>query len=542
MSKQYDTFVVDRMPESSLLPDFTDWIDRRYPSRFNIVEELVDGWVAKGHGDHTALIGAGVSWTYDELFGRTVRYAAVLKHRLGLVPGNRVLLRGRNSPSLAALHLAVIRAGGIVVSTMPMLRQGELQTIIEKAHISHAICEADLVEDLNLCQGACSPLRSIATFQSRPGPIRDADNDIDVLASMEVRLGAVHRPRSDTPCLIAFTSGTTGNPKGAVHTHRDVLAICDTFAASILAPTRDDIFCGSPPLAFTYGLGGLLLFPLRFGASALLLPDGRPAALLEAIATYRPTVCFSAPTAYRAMIEMLPAHDVSSLRACVSAGETLTRTTFDQFLQACGLKIIDGIGSTELLHIFISAAGDDIRPGATGKVVPGYEAAVVDDHGNEVPPGVVGWLAVKGPTGCRYLDDDRQRSYVRKGWNITGDAFQRDRDGYFWYQSRMDDLIVSSGYKIAAPEVEAALQMHPAVAECAVVGIPCDQRGQRVKAFVVLRSGARANAEIATALQEHVKRTIAAYKCPRDIAFVEALPKTATGKLKRFELKVRDAA
>lgn len=542
MSKRYDTFVADRMPDASLLPTFTEWAKRRYPARFNAAEELVDAWVSNGNGERRALIGAGATWTYDELFSRTVRYAAVLKHRLGLIPGNRVLLRGRNSPWLAALHLAVIRSGGIVVSTMPMLRQTELQTIIEKAQISHAVCEADLLEDLQLCKGAGSPLRHIATYQGRPGPIRNSHCDMDVLAGREVRLSEPHRTRGDTPCLIAFTSGTTGKPKGAIHNHRDLLAICDTFAASILRPTVDDIFCGSPPLAFTFGLGGLLLFPLRFGAASVLLPDSRPPSLLEAIGKHRATICFSAPTAYRSMIELLPGSDITSLRACVSAGETLTKHTFDQFKQATGLALIDGIGSTEMLHIFISAAGDDIRPGATGLPLPGFEAAILDDAGNEVPPGVVGWLAVKGPTGCRYLDDDRQRSYVRNGWNITGDAFSRDADGYFWYHARMDDLIVSSGYKIAAPEVEAALQTHPAVAECAVVGVPCGKRGQRVKAFVVLRSIPRARAELAAALQEHVKRAIAPYKCPRDIAFVDALPKTATGKLKRFELKVRDAA
>jgi 2-aminobenzoate-CoA ligase len=331
-------------------------------------------------------------------------------------------------------------------------------------------------------------------------------------------------------------------PKGAVHTHKDILAICDTFSAHIVRPTHEDIFCGTPPLAFTYGLGGLLLFPLRVGASTILLESAKPADLLAAVSTQRATVCFTAPTAYRALLEVLDQHDIGSLRVCVSAGETLPRATFDAFRRRTGIRLVDGIGSTEMLHIFISASGEDIRPGATGKVVPGYAATILDDEGNELPPGVTGWLAVRGPTGCRYLNDPRQRQYVRNGWNITGDAYYRDGDGYFWYQSRMDDMIVSSGYNIAAPEVEGALLSHSAVAECAVIGKPDKDRGTIVKAFVVLRANVLATPALVTALQSHVKSAIAPFKYPRQIEFADALPKTLTGKLKRFELRLRDAA
>jgi 2-aminobenzoate-CoA ligase len=382
----------------------------------------------------------------------------------------------------------------------------------------------------------------MATYVGSSAVYGSSYPDMDNLAAGKPAAGGAYPTLASDPCLISFTSGTTGVPKGAVHTHKDILAICDTFSAHIVRPTHEDIFCGTPPLAFTYGLGGLLLFPLRVGASTILLESAKPADLLAAVSTQRATVCFTAPTAYRALLEVLDQHDIGSLRVCVSAGETLPRATFDAFRRRTGIRLVDGIGSTEMLHIFISASGDDIRPGATGKVVPGYAATILDDEGNELPPGVTGWLAVRGPTGCRYLNDPRQRQYVRNGWNITGDAYYRDGDGYFWYQSRMDDMIVSSGYNIAAPEVEGALLSHSAVAECAVIGKPDKDRGTIVKAFVVLRANVLATPALVTALQSHVKSAIAPFKYPRQIEFADALPKTLTGKLKRFELRLRDAA
>jgi 2-aminobenzoate-CoA ligase len=537
MSKRIDTFVRDHMPDQCCLPERLEVPGHAYPARFNVTEILLDDWVAAGEGHRLALRSLTTMWTYEELQLRVSRYATALVKRLGLVPGNRVLLRGRNSPALAALHLAVIRAGGIVVSTMPMLRAGELQSIIKKAQISHAVCEREMLRELDRCRRTCPMLRSIATYSVRPEQVAHDASDIDFLARLDSAPVAPFRASADSPCLIAFTSGTTGVPKGAVHSHRDLLAICDTFSANILAPTPFDTFCGSPPLAFTYGLGGLLLFPLRVGASALLLEDGRPEQLLAAIEKCRPTICFTSATAYRMMLPIVEQFDIGALRACVSAGETLPKSTFDAFRNATGLRIIDGIGSTEMLHIFISAAGDDIRPGATGKVVPGFEATVLDEAGNEVPDNTVGWLAVRGPTGCRYLDDARQSEYVRNGWNVTGDAYYRDPDGYFWYQGRMDDLIVSSGYKVVPTEVEAALLSHAAVAECAVIGVPCARRGYSVKAFVVLAESAQGSGGLESELCKHAKAVIAPYKAPREITFVPSLPKTPTGKVKRFALR-----
>ena len=538
MSERSDTFVEESLPPEALLPSFCDVPGQGYPEKLNVCAELVDRWVRGGAGGRVALRSFGRRLTYSELRRKVSRYAQVLRNDLGLIPGNRVLLRGRNSPSLVAWHLAVWRAGGVVVSTMPMLRAGELAGIVTKAKISHAICDASLLDELSKCQRKCTSLRYIGVYG---GAVSGCDRSVRNLAELAKSKSGIcqaYASRAEDPCLIAFTSGATGVPKGAVHSHKDLLAVCDTFSAHIVRPSCDDVFCGTPPLAFTYGLGGLLLFPLRVGASSILLESSQLSDLLKAVEHFKATVCFTAPTAYRAMLDVVHGYDVSSLRVCVSAGESLPRAHFDAFERETGIRLVDGIGSTEMLHIFISAAGHDIRPGATGKVVPGYKAAILDDDGNELGPGITGWLAVKGPTGCRYLDDARQSQYVRDGWNITGDAYYRDADGYFWYQSRMDDLIISAGYKIAAPEVESAVLSYPAVAECAVVGKPDEARGSVPVAFVVLRSGVLPTPRLAKAIQDHVKSEIAPYKYPRRIEFVRTLPKTLTGKLKRYELKL----
>ena len=542
MHNPADTFVIDNLPSGEMLPEFLPVPGRRYARQLNASTYFVDRWVAKGAGHRPALRSLTETWSYGFLHHQVDRLAEVLTQRLDVRPGNRVLLRGRNSPFFAALHLAVIRVGAIVVSTMPMLRAGELKAIVEKARISHAICEAELIEELSKCQASSADLTRVATYGGPAGGFEfDSCHVLEALLA-DARGGTHPYPTSSSdPCLIAFTSGTTGVPKGAVHTHRDLLAVCDTFSSHILRTSADDIFCCSAPLAFTFGLGGLLLFPLRAGASAVLLTNNKPADLLAAVQRLGVTVCLTAPTAYRAMLEE-DQFNLASLRACVSAGETLPLATYNAFYKKFGIRLIDGIGSTEMLHIFISAEGVDIKPGATGKVIPGYEARVVDGEGKEVPHGTIGWLAVKGPTGCRYLNDDRQASYVKNGWNLTGDAYRCDAEGYFWYQSRMDDLIVSAGYNIAAPEVEGALLSHQAVVDCAVIGRPDVERGQIVKAFIVIRSDTLPTHALAKQLQDHVKGLIAPFKYPRQIEFVAALPKTLTGKLKRFELRLNEAA
>jgi 2-aminobenzoate-CoA ligase len=535
--------------------DYSALPELAYPPRLNCAAELLDANLAAGREGRTALRFPDGAWTYGELAATTHRIARVLVEDLGLVPGGRVLLRGPNHPMMVAAWLAVLKAGGVVVSTMPLLRARELTYIAGKAKIALALTDARVAAD---CEAALAPApgpgAEPASSAPRPGAaggpgpsvrvVRFNDGGPGSLEAMMRGKPATFDPRptaADDVALIAFTSGTTGNAKGTVHFHRDVMAVTDCFPRHVLKPTPDDLFCGSPPLAFTYGLGGLVLFPFRVGAAALLLEQTSPPQLLAGIEAFRATVSFTAPTAYRAMTPLLASHDVGSLRECVSAGETLPLGVFTAWREATGLPIIDGIGTTELLHMFISSARDDIRPGSTGRVVPGYQARVVDGEGRELPPGTVGHLAVRGPTGCRYLaDPERQRAYVRDGWNWTGDAYRMDADGYFWYQARTDDMIISAGYSIAGPEVEAALLDHPAVAECGVVGVPDEARGHVVKAFVVLRPGFAPGDELVEELQAFAKREIAPYKYPRAVAFVDALPRTLTGKLQRYRLRERE--
>ena len=503
-----------------------------YPERLNVVTELLDRHVAEARGERTAIVSGELRWSYAELAEKVNRVANVLVRDLGLVPGNRVLLRAANTPMMVAAYLAVLKAGGVAVATMPMLRASELSYPIRKAKIDLALCDHALVADLEAAQAQAPELARIVTWGG------DAPEALDALMARPgyERFDAADTA-SDDVCLIGFTSGTTGEPKGTMHFQRDLLAICDCYGARVLKADPDDRFIGSPPLAFTFGLGGLVLFPMRIGA-AMVLPDRTaPPDLIAAIERYRATVCFTAPTAYRAMLDRLDGRDISSLRICVSAGEALPKPTFDAWLAKTGLPLMDGIGATEMLHIFIAAPRESIRPGATGLPVPGYQAKIIDEDGREVRDGTPGRLAVRGPTGCRYLADPRQAKYVADGWNVTGDTYLRDQDGYFWYQARSDDMIISSGYNIAGPEVEICLLTHPAVAECGVVAAPCPERGNIVKAYVVLREGHHGDAVLVKALQDHVKAAIAPYKYPRAIAFVSALPKTPTGKLQRFALR-----
>src|SRR3984957_16121644 len=523
------TFCPDNLPPDGQWPDLDlATAGLRYPDRLNAADELLDATIA-GHGpDRRCLLSPEVTWTYGDVAARAAQVARVLTEDLGLVAGNRVLLRGPNNPWLAACWLGVLKAGGVAVATMPMLRAAELTSICAIAQVKLALCDHRLTADL---RAAAVPELQIVEFGGAdPG-------DLTKLAAAKPAEFASVQTAADDVAMIAFTSGTTGKPKAAMHFHRDLLAAADTFSAHVLKPVPDDLFAGTPPLAFTFGLGALLLFPLRVGAATLLLEKATPAELADAIAEHGVTVLSTAPTAYRAMLAAGKAEQLRGLRRPVSAGENLPKSTWQAFYDATGVKIIDGIGSTEMLHIFMACADDDIRPGSTGKAVPGYAAAVLDRDGNEVPDGEPGRLAVKGPTGCRYLNDERQRTYVQRGWNLTGDTYIRDKDGYFWYQARSDDMIISGGYNIAGPEIEEVLLSHPDVAECGVVGIPDEARGPIVKAFVILREGAEGGDAKARELQDLVKQKIAPYKYPRAIEFVAALPRTNTGKLQRFRLR-----
>jgi len=527
-----DTFARDNLPPRAQWPDLIfELPELRYPARLNCAAELLDAMVAQGHGERIALRTPDGACTYRQLMVRANQIAQVLREDLKLVPGNRVLLRGPNNPMMAACWLAVIKAGCIAVATMPLLRAKELKQVIDKARIGVALCDARLMEEMRLAQRDCADLKRVLNFHDEgPGSLEA------LLASKPAVFDNVDTAADDV-AIIAFTSGTTGQPKGTMHFHRDVLAMCDSFPRSILKPTANDIFCGTPPLAFTFGLGGMLCFPLRFGASTVLMERLLPETLLQAIQDFKATICFTAPTFWRQMAPLVDRYDLSSLKKCVSAGEALPDTTRQLWKQASGIEIIDGIGATEMIHIFLSHTPEKVRRGATGYAIPGYQACVVDDDGNPLPAGQVGRLAVKGPTGCRYLADERQINYVKNGWNLTGDAYRMDEDGYFFYQARTDDMIISAGYNIAGPEVEDCLLQHPAVAECGVVGAADEERGQIVKAYLVLRPGHAATDALTRELQDYVKNNIAPYKYPRAVEYVDQLPRTETGKLQRFKLR-----
>ena len=532
-SAHIDTFARDNLPAVDAQPDFL-LEGFNYPDRLNIGVELTDAMVAKGFGDHTALIGNGRRRTYKELSDWTNRLAHALVEDFNLQPGNRVLIRSANNPAMVACWLAATKAGAVVVNTMQMLRAGELTKIVDKAQISHALCDSRLTDELDSCAADSPTLQYVIAFDGTANHTSALDT-----AALEkpVKFAAVETSRDDV-ALLGFTSGTTGAPKATMHFHRDLLIIADGYGAEVLGVTDTDVFVGSPPLAFTFGLGGLAIFPLRFGAAATLLENASPPNMINIIEKHKATVCFTAPTAYNIMLlAMEDGADLSSLRAAVSAGETLPKPVYDMWLAKTGKPILDGIGATEMLHIFISNRFEDHRAACTGKTISGYQAKVIDANMTEMPRGEVGRLAVRGPTGCRYLADDRQTGYVKDGWNITGDSFSQDREGAFHFAARNDDMIISAGYNIAGPEVEAALLTHSHVVECAVIGVPDLQRGSIVQAQVVLSDGIKASDTVTKTLQDFVKTQIAPFKYPRSVVFTNSLPKTQTGKIQRFRLR-----
>jgi 2-aminobenzoate-CoA ligase len=540
-----DNFTRERLPPADQWPVFLfDRPELQYPERLNCAVELVDANVAQGRGQRPALCGIGKDglfiWSYAQLAEQVNRIAQVLTQDMGLVSGNRLLLRGGNTPMMAACWLAAVKAGLVAVPTMPLLRSAELQTIIDKAQVSAALCDHALVGELAHCQQPghehhCPGLKHVMVFRV---PNADADD-----GSLEARMALKsphcegHPTNRDDVCLIAFTSGTTGKPKGTMHFHRDVLAMCDLFPRHVLHMNESDIVVGTPPIAFTFGLGGMLAFALRYGASSVLIEKHTPDSLLRTIHLWRATQCYTAPTFYRQMAALASQYPLDSLRHTVSAGEALPDATRQLWKQATGIEMTDGIGGTEVIHIYISSAGAEVKRGTIGKVVPGYTAQIVDEAMQPVPPGTLGRLAVRGPTGCRYLDDPRQSDYVKDGWNLPGDTFVMDAEGYFSYQARNDDMIVSAGYNIAGPEVESVLLQHPAVAECGVIGVPDDDRGQVVKAYIVLNPSHKASDALTKELQDFVKARIAPYKYPRSIVYTDKMPRTETGKLQRFKLR-----
>ena len=533
MKHYEDNFAHEHLPHPDLhaayIADDPDFI---LPDSLNCTDRLLDIHIREGRGDTVAIRTFTETWTYKDLYQKANQIAHVLTEDLGMLPGNRVLIRSANNPMFVACWFAILKAGGIVVATMPLLREKELSVMIESAEISHALCDIRLVDEMESIR---SPfLKNICTFD---GSGQQAAT-LERLMATKPTVYTHYRTLATSVCLIGFTSGTTGKPKMTAHYHKDILLVCEAFPKYALQPVPQDLFTGSPPLGFTFGLGGLVLFPFYFGAASFLIEKPTPEVLLQAIQDYKITICFTAPTAWRVITAKVKDYDISSLRKCVSAGEALPLKVWEEWYAATGLKIIDGIGATEILHIFISSNEENMRQGSTGLAVRGYEAKIVDEQGNEVAADIPGRLAVRGITGCKYLNsEDKQREYVQQQWNMTGDIFRRDQDGYFWFVARGDDMIISSGYNIAAIEVESVLLSHPDIAECAVTGIPNEERGMLVCAHIVLKEHAAASPELAQEIQQWFKEVAAPYKYPREIIFIAELPKTETGKIQRFKLK-----
>lgn len=533
MFRYEDNFAHDYLPPGHLQPEYIfGHPDFELPENLNCADKLLDRHIREGHGNKIAIRTFDKTWTYNDLFEKSNQIAHVLIDDMGLVSGNRVLIRSANNPMMVACWFAVIKAGGIVVATMPLLREKELSIMIECAEISHVFCDYRLEEEMAMVK---SPLlKQVITFDGS----ESATSKLEVLMHNKPKTFANFPSEAESLCLIGFTSGTTGKPKMTAHYHKDILLICEAFPKYALQPKPSDIFTGSPPLGFTFGLGGLVLFPFYYGASTFLIEKPTPELLLKAIQYFKITICFTAPTAWRVITTKVRDFDISSLRKCISAGETLPAKVWQDWYDATGLKIIDGIGSTEILHIFISSNEEHMKIGATGLPVNGYEAKIIDSEGNEMPANEPGRLAVRGITGCKYLArEDKQKEYVENGWNITGDIFKKDEDGYYWFVARGDDMIISSGYNIGAIEVESVLLVHPDIAECAVVGLPDEERGMLVCAHIVLKDTSKANDAMAKSIQDWFKENAAPYKYPRIINFTDALPKTETGKIQRFKLK-----
>ncbi|MFG2926341.1 AMP-binding protein [Streptomyces sp. NPDC048305] len=528
-----DSFARDHLPPADSWPvlEFTTEL-LRYPERLNAASELLDRQITLHGPDRPALrTPDGEVWSYGELRRRSNQVAQVLTEDLGLVPGNRVLLRSPNTPWTVASWLGVLKAGGIVVTTMAALRAGELAPVVEKTRAAIALVDHRFVDDVRTVRDTVAPGLAVVPY--------GGDGDDDLRARTAAKSGRFEPAdtAADDVALFCPTSGTTGEPKITVHFHRDLLSIDNTFGRCTLGLRPDDLVACTAPLAFTFGLGMLVVFTLRVGACALLTETATPVQLAEMVADHQVTVLATAPTAYKQILKSGKGEQLAGLRRAVSAGEHIPPELWRQLRDELGLEIVDGIGATEMLHIFVSAVGSEIRPGATGKPVPGYRATILDADGEELGPGEKGRLAVIGPVGCRYLDDDRQSNYVVNGWNVTGDTFLRDEDGYFWYQARNDNMIISSGYNIAGPEVEAAVDSHPDVVESAVVSRPDPDRGSVVCAFVVLREGVAGDAAKAKEIQDHVKQQIAPYKYPRDVRFTDSLPRNPSGKLQHFKLR-----
>ena len=507
-----------------------------FAPNFNVAVSFIDRNLDEGRGDKTIIrmVGGG-EVTFSELAENVNRAGNVLAG-LGIAPGDRVLMVVKDCPEFYYLFWGAIKAGIVPVPINTLLRARDYRFTIEDSGCAGVVYSPEFAGEVEPALDAAS---------HKPAEIFRTQGDGKTLsarmAGVSMELDAAPAKAEDD-CFWLYSSGTTGTPKGAVHAHRDMVVTSEHYGVRTLGVREDDTCFSAAKLFFAYGLGNAMTVPLWVGATAVLLPDRpTPDNVFDVIATYRPTVFYGVPTLYAAQLKVLESEtpDLASLRVCVSAGEALPADIFRRWREKTGTAILDGIGSTEALHIFISNTLDDIKPGTSGRIVPGYQARIMGENGKEVPPGDSGRLMIRGESTAGYYwsNPEKTAETMVDGWLNTGDTYIQDDDGYYHYGGRNDDMLKVGGIWCSPFEIEARLIEHPKVLEAAVVGRADDDDLVKPEAFVVLNDPADAGDGMARSLKEHCKESLAKYKYPRWFNFVEALPKTATGKIQRFKLR-----
>ena len=521
-----------------------------YPARLNPARELLDRNVEEGRGGKPALLFQDRVITYGALAEQANRLGNVLASH-GVEEEDRVVILSPNQPLSLVANFAALKLGAVPVPASPLLSPPEVSWVINNSEARALLVHTAMLPLVEKARPEFSSEPVVLGLAPPSDELSKADVEsvLPLMEKADAALEAVLREK-DRVGILLYTSGTTGKPKGVVHLVEEILAVADTFGHYGWKLRDDDVVFSPAPLAFAAGYGAMAIIPFRFGAAVSIMPRFEPEAAFETVQQHHATVLTILPTSYRKMLQVEGAEkrfDLSSVRMCTGGGEALTAETYGQWLDRFGLEIFEGFGTTEMFYVFVSVAvTEKAKPGSIGTPVPGYEVKVVSEEGNEVGPGEIGRMVAKGPTGTLYwrpqeengrLMESQRHAVVGKGWNVVGDYLYGDEDGYFWFVSREDDLIKSSGYRIGPEEIEMVILKHPAVADAGVIGVPDPVRGQNTKAFVVLTEGYAPSGELKQEIIDFCRNDIAVYKLPREVEFVETLPRTVTGKLLRRVLR-----